>query len=148
VLYVRLGHARPNWAVPTIIGLPPLATELRTSPVVRFVQILLKKSKIEGLRKSRECRMLAISAAARLCSIDVPQIAALETHERPLEFSNFQSLAKRTFSTQSAMNRHGPHSIRSSALANMVGLRSSAGGESAQEIKALPGCQRLGGPYC
>jgi len=37
---------------------------------VRFAPIVLKKSKIEGLRKSRECRMLMISAAARLCRID------------------------------------------------------------------------------
>jgi hypothetical protein len=39
-------------------------------PNGRIWRILLKKSRIEGLRKSRECRMLAISAAARLCSID------------------------------------------------------------------------------
>jgi hypothetical protein len=33
-------------------------------------RILLKKSKIERLRKSRECSALAISAAARRCRID------------------------------------------------------------------------------
>ena len=32
-----LGQSRPNWAVRTMSGLPPLATELRTSLLVRFV---------------------------------------------------------------------------------------------------------------
>jgi hypothetical protein len=36
----------------------------------RFAPIVLKNPKIAGLRKSRKCRMLAISAAARLCRID------------------------------------------------------------------------------
>ena len=57
---------------------------------------VLKKSKIEGLRKSRESRMLAISTAAGLCRTDtrgqpllfrclvdvIPHIAARETHGR------------------------------------------------------------------
>jgi hypothetical protein len=34
-----MGHSRPNWAVRAMSGLPPLATELRTSLEVRFVQI-------------------------------------------------------------------------------------------------------------
>ena len=38
--------------------------------VVCFWQIVLKNSKIAGLRKSRKCSSLAISAAARLCRID------------------------------------------------------------------------------
>jgi hypothetical protein len=33
----ELGHSRPNWAVRTMSVLPPIATELPTSPVVRFV---------------------------------------------------------------------------------------------------------------
>jgi hypothetical protein len=33
------GHSRPNWAVGAMSGLPPVATELRTSLVVRFVPI-------------------------------------------------------------------------------------------------------------
>jgi hypothetical protein len=37
---------------------------------VRFWQIVLKNSKIAGLRKSRKCSASAISAAARLCKID------------------------------------------------------------------------------
>jgi hypothetical protein len=32
--------------------------------------IVLKNSKFAGLRKSRKCSALAISAAARLCRID------------------------------------------------------------------------------
>jgi hypothetical protein len=39
-----LGHSRPNWAMRAMSGLPPLATELRTSLEVRFVPILLQKS--------------------------------------------------------------------------------------------------------
>jgi hypothetical protein len=35
-----MGHSRPKWAVCTMSGLPPLATELRTSLVVRLVPIL------------------------------------------------------------------------------------------------------------
>jgi hypothetical protein len=31
------GHSRPKWAVYAMSGLPPLATELRTSLLVRFV---------------------------------------------------------------------------------------------------------------
>ena len=51
-------------------GLPPLATELRTSPEVRLVPILLQKSKIEQRQKSRESRFLADSIAAKLHSAD------------------------------------------------------------------------------
>ncbi len=38
------GHSRPNWAIHLMSGLPPIATELRTSLEVRFVPIVLKKS--------------------------------------------------------------------------------------------------------
>ncbi len=34
-----LSQSRPKWAVRTMSGLPPLATELRTSLVVRFVPL-------------------------------------------------------------------------------------------------------------
>jgi len=37
---------------------------------VRFWRIVLKNSKFAGLRKSRKCSALPISAAARLCRID------------------------------------------------------------------------------
>jgi hypothetical protein len=33
----KIGHSRPNWAVRAMFGFPPIATELRTSLVVRFV---------------------------------------------------------------------------------------------------------------
>ena len=39
-----MGQSRPNSVVRNMSGLPPLATELRTSLVVRFVPILLQKS--------------------------------------------------------------------------------------------------------
>jgi hypothetical protein len=32
-----LGHSRPNWPVRAMSGFPPLATDLQTSVVVRFV---------------------------------------------------------------------------------------------------------------
>jgi hypothetical protein len=32
-----MGHFRPDWAVGAVSGLPPIATELRTLLVVRFV---------------------------------------------------------------------------------------------------------------
>jgi hypothetical protein len=35
----QLGHSLPKWAVRTMSGLPSLATELRTSLVVRLVPI-------------------------------------------------------------------------------------------------------------
>jgi hypothetical protein len=35
----HLGQSRPNWAVRAMSGLSPLATELRTSLVVRFVPL-------------------------------------------------------------------------------------------------------------
>ena len=40
----EVGQSRPNWAVRAMSGLPPIATELRTSREVRFVPIVLKKS--------------------------------------------------------------------------------------------------------
>jgi hypothetical protein len=49
---------------------PECADPLLWSVDVRIAPILLKKSKIAKLRNSRECRMLVISAAARLCRID------------------------------------------------------------------------------
>jgi hypothetical protein len=33
----HMGQSRPNWAFRAMSGLPPIATELRTSLVVRFV---------------------------------------------------------------------------------------------------------------
>ena len=38
------GHSRPKQAIHGVSALPPLATELRTTPEVRFVPILLHKS--------------------------------------------------------------------------------------------------------
>jgi hypothetical protein len=36
-VFTQPGHSRPNWAVCAMSGLPPIATELRTSLEVRFV---------------------------------------------------------------------------------------------------------------
>jgi hypothetical protein len=46
----EVGQSRPNWAAGATSGLPPIATEPRTSLVVRFVPILLQKS-VEGFRE-------------------------------------------------------------------------------------------------
>jgi uncharacterized protein YhaN len=78
-------------------GSSKVASQLGSQPSDtnhRFAPIVLKNSKIAGLRKSRKCRALAISAAARLCRIDtsvsdrfasidvVPHLAARKTHQR------------------------------------------------------------------
>jgi hypothetical protein len=49
---------------------PVLALRIATTANGRSAPILLKKSKIEGLRKSRKCRMFTISDAASLSRID------------------------------------------------------------------------------
>ena len=78
-----------------------IADSSRTSRYVPKVPILLQKSKIERLRKSRESRFLETLAAAilsgantkvggRLVGNDVvPQVAAREAHQRSLKFSCF-----------------------------------------------------------
>src|ERR1700722_16608561 len=59
-----LGHSLPKWGVRPTSAFPPIATELRTSLEVRFVPIVLQKSKMGRHRKSRERRILGDSAAA------------------------------------------------------------------------------------
>jgi hypothetical protein len=44
----ELGHSLPNWAVRAMSGLPPIATELRTSLEVRLVPTAV----IVGLTRS------------------------------------------------------------------------------------------------
>ena len=51
-------------------GLPPKADSSRTSSHVRFVPIVLQKSKIGRHPKSRKSRILVDSAAAILCGAD------------------------------------------------------------------------------
>jgi hypothetical protein len=79
-------------------------------------QILLKKSKIERLRKSREGRLLGLSAAARLFKTNrtVRGCVCLNrcgpSRRRAWNASavqrNLGRLPKRTFSTLSALSRH------------------------------------------
>jgi len=47
------GQSLPNWAVGTMSGLPPLATELRTSLMVRFVPISEVAQLMWGQKRSR-----------------------------------------------------------------------------------------------
>ena len=77
-----------------------------------FWRILLKKSKIVGLQKSRKCRMLANSATARPCRMDKSASSrfcgdrcgplASKRLRRTAALRIFGHQRKRTFSTQSA----------------------------------------------
>ena len=72
-----------------------------------FWLTVLKNSKIAGLRQSRKCSALAISAAARLCRIDTnasdPFLRSLmwsltpQRERRTSGPENFQSSAKKDF---------------------------------------------------
>jgi hypothetical protein len=63
---VRLGGARCREAM----AISQSRTTFPHSARGRFWRIVLKNSKIVGLRKSRKCNALAIFAAARCCRID------------------------------------------------------------------------------
>jgi hypothetical protein len=88
----------------------------RTSRHVRFVPILLQKSKIERRRKSRESRCLGVSTAAMLARPDTkvrgrfcvkrcgPSRRRVRTVSAVLK--NFVRQPEKTFSTVSAMNGH------------------------------------------
>ena len=77
-------------------------------------RIVLKNSKIAGLRKSRKCSASAISAAARLCRIDTRtsdrfcgnSCGPLTSQRRdaPAVLRIFSHQRKRTLSTQSAQS--------------------------------------------
>jgi hypothetical protein len=81
----------------------------------RFGPIVLKNSKIAGLRKSRKCSALAISAAARRCRIDTRASdcfcgnscgpSACGESDAPADLRIFSHQRKRTFSTQSVTSR-------------------------------------------
>src|SRR5258708_38979331 len=116
------GHSRPKQAIHGVSAVPPLATELRTTPEVRFVPILLQKSFCGmGLKFSE--------AWARRLNNDVgDHVATRQTHrrfwqrvcgsiERRLSLvsffgDNLAAAAFGTFATLSALNRHAdsvPH---------------------------------------
>jgi hypothetical protein len=73
--------------------------------------ILLQKSKIEGLQKSRQSRCLDVSIAARCDGAVtkvpgndvVPHVARRGKHHRLLKFS---FITQKTFATKSATSRH------------------------------------------
>src|SRR2546430_13937978 len=83
---------------------------------VRVGSIVLKNSKIAGLRKSRECSALAISTAARLRRIDTSASdrfcgnrygpSPRSERDAPAVLRIFSHKRKRTFSTQSV--KSGP----------------------------------------
>src|ERR1700676_759372 len=77
--------------------------------------ILLKKSKIERLRKSRESRLLVVSAAARLCRTDTRVYdhfcgnrcgpSHCRARDAPAALKNFVRHPEKTFSTVSGVER-------------------------------------------
>jgi len=88
---------------------------------VRNGSILLKKSKIAGLQKSRKFRILVISAAARLCGTDMRVGGRFcanrcgpshrDARDARAVFRIFSHRPKRPFSTlsvMSALRRGGP----------------------------------------
>jgi hypothetical protein len=94
----------------------PLATAMSA-----LTQMLLKKSKIERLRKSRESRLLVVSAAARLCRTDTRVYdhfcgnrcgpSHCRARDAPAALKNFVRHPEKTFSTVS------PNELTSSARA-------------------------------
>jgi hypothetical protein len=80
-----------------------------------FGAIVLKNSKIAGLRKSRKCSALAIFAAARCCNIGTRASdrfcgnscgpSHLSDRDAPAVLRIFSHQQKRTFSTQSERKR-------------------------------------------
>jgi hypothetical protein len=89
---------------------------LGTFVVDRFWRILLQKSKIEQLQKSRESRFLDISAAAMPCSADTKVRGLFWVNQcgpsrRPARNASaalkiFAVQPKKTFSTLSAQSGH------------------------------------------
>src|SRR6202171_4261592 len=81
--------------------------------------ILLKKSKIERLRKSRESWFLVLSAAARLCRTDTRVYdrfcgnrcgpSHCRARDAPAALKNFIRHPEKTFSTVSTQNGHRCH---------------------------------------
>jgi hypothetical protein len=130
-----------------------------------FWRILLKKSKIAGLRKSRECGMLVISAAARLCRTNTGVGGRFcvnrcgPSHRSACDaravLRIFSHQPKRTFSTQSAQSgrgnfAHGPKETdlvggrcksrpRAIAENNVVAISDAAGTTKARRIRGMPG---------
>jgi len=117
-------------------------SDLLTGHDVAYWQILLQKSKIERPRKSRESRFLNASTAATLCSEDT-KVGGLfcvkrcgPSHRRaqnaPAALENFVHQPKKTFSTVSAHNGHGPMSDLSPLCSSKADM-----GES-----STPACSR------
>ena len=85
-----------------------------------FAPIVLKNSKIVGLQKSRECRMLANSATARPCGMDKSASSrfcgdrcgplASKRLRRTSDAENFRSSAKKDFFNTIRQKRSLPRS--------------------------------------
>ncbi len=67
---LALGKNEAVWLQTADFRSGPLKDIAKAIWHVSKVPIVLKNSKIAGLRQSRKCSALAISAAARLCEID------------------------------------------------------------------------------
>src|SRR5258706_14595374 len=99
-------------------GLPPIATEWRTSQHVSRVPILLQKSKIERPGESRESRFLDAPAAARLSGANTKVggrfgmkgcgPSCRHTRNASAVLKIFVLRPKKPFATISPQARHGP----------------------------------------
>ncbi len=70
----EVGHFRPKWAARVTSALPPIATELRTSPEVRFVptpEIIRRKKKRRGRSRPirRGCVRCRLGSTSRRATI-------------------------------------------------------------------------------
>src|SRR5450631_2832203 len=104
----------------------PSRTDIvRPVPLVRFVPILLQKSKIRRSQKSRESRFRDIAVASRLRVADTKFLGRfgvkryVPSHREAQDASAALKISvqhpKNTFATKSANKRHGGYSITSSA---------------------------------
>jgi hypothetical protein len=110
------GQTQQSLSEPPMSGLTPRADMPGSMARVSSGPIVLKNSKIAGLRKSHKCSAFAISAAARRCRIDTRASdrfcgnscgpSPRSESDAPAVLRIFSHQRKRTFSTQSANNRH------------------------------------------
>ena len=128
----QLGQSRRFGDVGFTCACPPKADMRREVRQVRFVPILLQKSKIRRRQKSRESRFRDIAVAARLRGADTKVRGRFgvkrygPSHREARDASASLRISvhhpKNTFATKSAKRRHSPtYSITSSARASNVG---------------------------
>ena len=111
---VRSGRSRKLARLNGMSVLPSTADVVGPPRHVRSVPILLQKSKIEELRKSRESRLFDVFVAAGPCGIDTAAGGRFgvkrcgpsrrRVKDAPASLKNFIGQSKKTFSTLSAQS--------------------------------------------